>query len=258
MSRSAGDQISLNTEAVSDAAIELLVEAGVALATSLDQSTTMGQVARLTIPRLADLCVIDLLDEDGTIRGVAVAATDEQIAHGLEELRAKHRLDSDGEHPVARVIRSGEPVLLPEMTDMLLSSFAQGSEHAKFMIDHGYRSAAVAPLLARERTLGAISVLRLGEGEPYGSEDMDLVRELARRAALAIDNARLFSELRRVERRLQAVLVNLAEAITVVDEHGQTVFANQAAADLLGAGTPEELTSAEPGAIMPRFLVLDE
>ncbi len=258
MSTSEGDPISVNAQPVSDAAIELLVEAGVALATSLDLSTTMGQVARLTVPRLADLCVIDLLDDDGSIKDVAVAAADDAIARGLEELRAKHRLDPDGEHPVARVIRSGEPVLLPEMTSMLLSSFAQGSEHARFMIDNGYRSAAVAPLLARERTLGAISVLRLGEGEPYGSEDMDFVCELARRAALAIDNARLFSQLHRVEQRLEAVLVNLAEAITVMDEHGRMVFANQAAADLLGAGTPDELMRAQPGTIMPRFLVLDE
>jgi PAS domain S-box-containing protein len=254
----AGDQTSVNTEPAHDAGAELLVEAGSVLATSLDQATTMGQVAQLTVPRLADLCVIDLLDEDGTIRDVAVAAANEDIAQGLERLRAEHRLDPAGEHPVARVIRDGKPILLPEMTDMLLRSFAQGSEHARFMIEHGYHSAAVAPLLARERTLGAISVLRLGAGDPYAREDMDLVCELARRAALAIDNARLFSELRRVEQRLQAVLVNLAEAITVVDEQGRTVFANEAAADLLGADTPEELTSAEPGSIMPRFLVLDE
>jgi PAS domain S-box-containing protein len=258
MPMSEGDQISVNTDAVSDAAIELLLEAGAVLATSLDQTTTMGQVAQLTVPRLADLCVIDLLDEDGTIRDVAVAAADEEIARGLEQLRARHQLDPGGEHPVARVIRSGEPVLLPEMTSMLLSSFAQGSEHAKFMIDHGYRSAAVAPLLARERTLGAISALRLGDSEPYGSEDMDLVCELARRAALAIDNARLFSQLHRVEQRLEAVLVNLAEAITVTDEQGRMVFANQAAADLLGAATPDKLMRAQPGTIMPRFLVLDE
>ncbi len=258
MPRPTGDPTSLNAEPAHDAGVELLVEAGIVLATSLDPSTTMGQVARLTVPVLADLCVIDLLDEDGTIRDVAVAAADEEIARGLERLRAKHRLDPEGEHPVALVIRGGEPVLLPEMTDMLLSSFAQGSEHARFMIDHDYRSAAVAPLLARERTLGAISVLRLGDGEPYTAEDMNLVCELARRAALAIDNARLFSELRRVEQRLQAVLVNLAEAITVVDEQGRTVFANEAAADLLGADTPDQLTSAKPGSIMPRFLVLDE
>ena len=238
--------------------IGLLLEAGAVLATSLELTTTMGQVARLTVPQLADLCVIDLRDEDGSIRDVAVVAADQKIARELEELRAKHQLDPDGEHPVARVIRSGEPELLPVMSSTLLSSFAQGSEHAKFMIDHGYRSAVVAPLRARERTLGALSVLRLGSGEPYERADLNLVCELARRAALAIDNARLFSDLRRVERRLEAILVNLAEAITVIDEHGQMVFANQAAADLLGVSTPGDLVGVEPGTIMSRFLVLDE
>ena len=240
------------------AAMRLLVEAGAVLASSLDPATTMGQVARLTIPRLADLCVIDLRDEDGSIKDVAVAAADEEIARELETLRARYPLDPAGEHPVARVLRSGEPVLLEEMTSLLLSTFAQGSEHARFMIDHGYPSAVVAPLTARERTLGALSVLRLGDGERYGEEDLELVCELARRAALAIDNARLFSDLRGVEQRLEAILVNLAEAITVVDEHGQTVFANQAAADLLGVENPGELTAAAPGTIMERFLVLDE
>jgi PAS domain S-box-containing protein len=218
----------------------------------------MGQVARLTVPRIADLCVIDLRDENGSIRDVAVVAADETIARDLEALRASYPLDPEGEHPVARVIRSGEPVLLPEMTDALLSSFAQGSRHAEFMIEHGYRSAAVAPLRARNRTLGALSLLRLGDGIRYRAEDMDLACELARRAALAIDNARLFSDLRRAEQRLEAVLVNLAEAITVVDEQGHTIFANQAAADLLQVESPEDLMSAEPGAIMPRFLVFDE
>ncbi len=240
------------------AAMHLLVEAGAVLASSLDPATTMGQVARLTIPRLADLCVIDLLDEDGSIKDVAVASADEEIARELETLRERYPLDPAGEHPVAQVLRSGEPVLLEEMTNMLLTSFAQGSEHARFMIDHGYRSAVVAPLSARERTLGALSVLRLGDGQSYGEEDLELVCELARRAALAIDNARLFSDLRRVEQRLETILVNLAEAITVVDEHGQTVFANQAAAQLLGVDDPGELTAAPPGTIMERFLVLDE
>jgi PAS domain S-box-containing protein len=239
-------------------AIDLLVEAGAVLSSSLDLTTTMGQVAELTVPALADLCVIDLRDEDGSIKEVAVVAADAGTARELEDLRARFQLDPEGAHPVARVIRSGEPALLPSMTSALLSSFAQGSEHARFMIEHNYHSAVVAPLLARGRTLGALSVLRLGDGEPYTNEDLELVCELARRAALAIDNARLYSEVRQVEQRLEAVLVNLAEAITVVDEHGQTVFANQAAAELLGADTPSELMSAPAGTIMPRFLVLDE
>ena len=136
---------------------------------------------------------------------------DPAIAPALESLRARHPLDPGGEHPVARVIRSGEPELQARMSEELMRSFAQGSEHARFMIDHRYHSAVVAPLLAPVRTLGALSLLRLGDSEPYTSADLDLGNELARRAALAIDNAQLFSEVRRVEQRLEAVLVNLAE-----------------------------------------------
>jgi PAS domain S-box-containing protein len=241
-----------------DVAVELLVEAGAVVASSLDLTTTMQRVARLTVPRLADLCAIDLLDDDGTIREVAVASADPLIAPALEALRRRNPVDLAGEHPVARVIAGGEPLLLAEMTDMLLRSFAQGSEHARFMIQHRYRSAAVAPLLAHGRTLGALSVLRLGDAEPYDESGLELACELARRAALAIDNARLYSQVRRVEQRLEAVLVNLAEAITLTDRQGRTVFANQAAAELLGVSSPAELTSASPGQIMPRFLVTDE
>ncbi|HEX3692156.1 MAG TPA: SpoIIE family protein phosphatase, partial [Solirubrobacteraceae bacterium] len=221
-------------------------------------ATTMGQVAQLTVPRLADLCVIDLLDEDGSIRDVAVSCSEPRLATELERLRTEYPLDPDGPHPVAKVLRSGEPVLLEQLDRAQLTSFAQGSVHARFMIEHGYRSAIVAPLLARGRTLGAVSVLRLGEVRGYARHDLTLTCELARRAALAIDNARLFSDLQRAERRLQAVLVNLAEAITVVDRAGNTVFANQAAADLLKVREPADLIDASPGAIMPRFAVYDE
>jgi serine phosphatase RsbU (regulator of sigma subunit)/PAS domain-containing protein len=245
--------------------VELLVEAGAALAGSLDPQTTMREVAKLTVPRLADLCVIDLLDEQGAINDVAVVAADAEIARGLEALRERAPLDPNGEHPVARVIRSGQPELLVEMADSSLRTFAENTTHAEFMIANNYRSAVVVPLQARNRTLGAISILRLEPGKPlgqaerpYNQTDLELVGELARRAALAIDNARLFSGLRRLEQRLAAILASVAEAITVVDRAGQTIFANQAAADLLQVSSPSEITSAERGTIMPRFLVLDE
>jgi serine phosphatase RsbU (regulator of sigma subunit) len=217
-----GKPISVNAHPVGDVAMSLLIEAGAVLASSLDLTTTMGQVARLTVPRLADLCVIDLRDEDGAIRDVAVSSADDALARELEELRANYPLDPQGEHPVAHVIRSGEPVLLPEMTSALLSSFAQGSKHAEFMIDHGYHSAVVAPLLARERTLGALSVLRLGTGAPYGSEDMDLVLELARRAALAIDNARLFSELHRAQ-MAESFMAEASRVLASSMDYGETL-----------------------------------
>jgi PAS domain S-box-containing protein len=242
-----------------DPGVELLIRAGIVLATSLhDRETTMREVAALTVPGLGDMCVIDLLDEDGSIKDVAVAAADRQLERELEELRRRFPLRRGGDHPVARVIRDGQPTLRERMDDEELGSYAESSAHARFMIERGYRSAVVAPLVARDRTLGAISVLRFGEREPYRRGDLDLVRALAWRAALAIDNARLFSEVRELEQRLEAILRNLAEAITVSDEQGRTIFANQAAADLLGVESPDEVTSAGAGKIMPRFLVLDE
>ncbi|MCW2969920.1 MAG: hypothetical protein JWO23_1047 [Solirubrobacterales bacterium] len=258
MAQSREDLITHPQHPSGDVAIELLLEAGAVLATSLDVTTTIGQVARLTVPRLADLCVIDLLDDDGSIRKVAVAADDERIAHGLGELRRRHPVDPDGNHPVARVIRSGESELLAKMSSARLKGFAQSAAHADFMIDNDYRSAVVAPLLARGRTLGTLSLLRLGDCEPYGNEELELGGELARRAALAIDNASLFSDLRAVERRLEAILANLAEAITVEDEEGNTIFANRAAADLLGLASAGELTASRPGEVMSRFLICDE
>ncbi len=238
--------------------VELLVEAGAVLASSLDLTTTMQQVAGLTVPRLADLCCIDLLDSDATIAEVAVASRDPRLATELEAMRALHPLDPDGEHPVARVIRSGEPELHAEMEEELLRSFAAGSAHARFMIEHDYRSAAVAPLSARGRTLGALSVLRLGDSPALEEEDLELARELARRAAVAIDNARLFVHLRGVEQRQEALLANIAEAITLFDREGRIVFANRAAADLLGTDTPQELMESGQGSVMSRFLVSDE
>jgi serine phosphatase RsbU (regulator of sigma subunit) len=221
-SKEEGEPTSVTTHPVDEMAMSLLLEAGAVLASSLDLTTTMGQVASLTVPKLADLCVIDLGDEDGSIKDVAVASIEEDLARELEELRVSYPLDPYGPHPVAQVIRDGSPVLLAEMSSTLLSSFAQGSEHARFMIEHGYRSAVVAPLLARERTLGALSVLRLGSGRPYGAEDMALVLELARRAALAIDNARLFSELHRVQ-LAESFMAEASRVLASSMDYGETL-----------------------------------
>lgn len=242
-----------------DPAVEMLIRAGMVLATSLhDPHTTMREVADLLVPSLGDMCVIDLLGEDGTIKDVAVAATEPRLEQGLEHMRSRFPLSHEGEHPVAAVIRSGQPMLLEQMDRGALRAFAESSIHAEFMINNGYRSAVVAPLVARDRTLGAISVLRFGEGEPYRQEDLDLVQAFAWRAALAIDNSRLFSDLRVLEERMEAVLASLTEAITVEDSEGRLVFANQAAAELLGADSPEQLTGAPKGTFRSRYRWLDE
>ena len=237
---------------------DLLLHAGIALAESLDMSETLLRVARLTMGGLADLCTIDLLQDDGSIRLMAHAAADPRLERELQDLRERHRLDPDGEHPVARVIASGEPALLHNERGFGMRQFALGSAHARFMGSAGYNSAIIAPLQARERTLGSLSVLRVGDGSPYDEHEVAVVCELARRAALAIDNSRLFSEVRAVERRLEAILSTMAEAITLVDEHGAVVFANQAAAELADVSCPEELMGMSPEQVTDAFILLDE
>jgi serine phosphatase RsbU (regulator of sigma subunit)/PAS domain-containing protein len=241
-----------------DAAVSLLIEAGAVLATSLDPAITMRQVAELTVPQIADVCVIDLCDEKGQIWEVAVACSDEQIAHQLKNMRKAHPIAIDSAHPVAEVIKTGLPQLLAKLSEERLRTYAADDEHAALMIESGYRSAIIAPLCAHNRTLGALSVLRLGARAPYTQAENDLISELARRAALAIDNAQLYSDMRNLEQRMEAILVGLAEAVTVIDRDGHTIFANAAAAKLLRVASVQELTDAPPGATMDRFFVCDE
>jgi len=184
-----------------------LAEASVILDASLNTDETLQAIARLTIPELAELCVIDLLEPDGSIRGVGVAAADPDVATALRDLRDRFPLDPAGDHPVAQVLRTGEPTVLPEMSEEMLAAIAASPEHLRFMLKTKYHSAAVAPLQARGRTLGVISLLHLHPGSIYGEEDLRLVSQIARRAALALDTARIYGELNDTARTLQRGLM---------------------------------------------------
>ncbi len=245
-------------ELESGGALALLSEAAQALNSSLDFEVTLRRLAQLAATALGAMCVIDLARPDGSIRDVAVAADDANLAARLEELRQRSPIDSASAHPVAEVLRSGTPMLLQRMDDAMLATFAASEEHRRLMIQTGYRTAVVAPLSARERMLGTISLVRSDPCEPFTERDMLLVAELAGRAAISLDNARLYSELRQSQRLFEATLGVLAEAVTVHDEEGRVVYANQAAADLLMCDAPEQLMAASGQAVMDRFDVFDE
>jgi PAS domain S-box-containing protein len=223
------------------------------LETPPDAMTMLDEVAGLAVPDMADLCTIDLLDQDGALDGVIVRSTDPRAADDLREQRRLAPLDSAGEHPVAVAARTGEPLLLPEMADVDLRRYAASPQHLALMQRLRYRSAIIVPLSARARTLGVLSLLRFATDVPYDDEDFSVARDLARRAALAVDNARLFGELQRAEAQLETILQNLSEAVTVQDASGELVYANQAAADIMGAASPEELLAAPVSEITARY-----
>jgi PAS domain S-box-containing protein len=188
--------------------LAFLAHAGLMLDVSLDMDETLRRLVGLTVPELADLAVIDLLADDGGISGaVAAAGPDPQWAADLEQMRRDSPLSSDSDHPVAEVLRTGNAVLLPAMDAEALREFAENEEHLALMTRLRYSSAIVVPLASRSRLLGTLSLLRMEDESPYDQHDLLLAETLGRRAALALENARLYASTRHIARTLQQSLL---------------------------------------------------
>ena len=156
------------------------------------------------MPELAELCVIDLVRRDGWVGDSIVGAANPAAAPILEEIRRRAPLDPRGQHPVAQVLRAGRPMVWSDLTvPDVLQTVVQNDEHRRLIEEANYRSAAVAPLVARGSTLGTLSLLHTSTDLSYDVEDLQLLAELADRAALALDNARLFEERDRIAQNLQ-------------------------------------------------------
>ncbi len=188
--------------------LRFLIDATATFDGSLDPTESLRNLARAAVPELAELCVIDLLDERGAIGESVAAATVPAVAVELERLRRDVPLELDGTHPVARVLASGERRVVEDLTDeRALADVAQSDEHQRFMRAAGYRSAAVFPMVARGRTHGAISFLHVRSDARYGRAAIDVLEDLSGRAALAFDNARLYEERTRVAQTLRRSLM---------------------------------------------------
>ena len=168
-----------------------LAEAGRMLAGSLDFETTLAHIAKLATPELADFCIVDIVDANNTIRRLAAVHADPKQQSVLDELRMKFPASHDSPQPAARVIRTGVPELLTEVDPASIAAHTFNEEHAALMTRLGVRSHLAVPLELGDRTLGAISFGYVGERR-YSMEDLPLFEALASRAAVAIDNARLY------------------------------------------------------------------
>jgi predicted ATPase/signal transduction histidine kinase/tRNA A-37 threonylcarbamoyl transferase component Bud32 len=169
-----------------------LAEAGELLAESLDTDETLVRLARLCVRSLADWCVIDVLLDSQEIQRVAGAHAEPAKEPLIRKLQQRYPPRWDSPHPSARVLRSGEPLLLPEVSGNELRSFCEDDEHLQLIRELGIRTALAVPLAARGQTLGVISLSSASPGRSYGRAELELAQELARRAATAVDNARLY------------------------------------------------------------------
>jgi signal transduction histidine kinase len=171
---------------------ELLNEASKALASTLDYEKTLNAVARLAVGDLADWCAVDLSDGHGRVRQVVVSHKDETKIGWARELNKRYPPDYGGPSGVGQVIRSGRAEIYPEITEEMLVGAARDAEHGRIMRELQIKSALIVPMIARGRTLGALTLISTTPGRRYGDQDQALAQELATRAAIAIDNAQLY------------------------------------------------------------------
>ncbi len=209
-----------------------LAEASSALASTLDYEVTLDTVARLAVGNLADLCVIDLLDDaSGEIRRVAAAHADPGKAPLARELQRRFPPDRGGGHPVARALRTGRSQIAGTLSGEELGAIAPEPGHLALARALDYASYLVVPLVAHGRTLGAISLVSCGSGRRYDAEDVPFAEDLARRAAAAIENARLFRQSEQREHAARALvevgreLNRTLEPAQVADRIAQSVRA---------------------------------
>jgi PAS domain S-box-containing protein len=185
----------------------LLAEASEVYAASLDSRETVRRVSGLLVPRLADWCVVNVLNEAGEPQVVEIVASDARKHTLLRRMLEQFPHSAGAEsHPVARVLHTGEPVLLARWTSEMFAEMGITHEQEEFLHLLDPRSSMVVPLTARGRVLGAMVLTVSESGRSYGPGDLPLVVELARRAALAIDNARLYEQATRAARAREEVL----------------------------------------------------
>jgi len=248
-----------------------LSQASKELASSLDYQSTLERVVRLAVPTVGDWCAVDVWEEgeregvgewesgrggervnisseSPSIRRLAVAHVDPSKVKWAQELQERYPHDPNAQHGVPNVLRSGKSELYPDIPDSLLVTTARDAEHLAIMREIGFSSAMVVPMIARDRTLGAITFVSDESGRHYSASDLALAEDLACRAALAVDNARLYREsqsaevaLRESEERFRAMANSAPVLLWMSGTDGQYTFFNQAWLNFTGRSMEEEL-----------------
>lgn len=198
--------------------LDFLGEVSTLLAASLDFDATLQRLASLAVPWLADWCGTDIVGEGGAVQQMAVAHVDPAKAIWARTLRERYPLDPAQPSAILEVLHTGRPTFIPHVSDSMVAAVARDAAHLTLLREVGFASVIVVPLAARGRTLGALSLVAAESGRIFDSGDLALAEEVARRAGLAVDNARLYREAqlaRARAERLQAVTSALSSALTL-------------------------------------------
>ena len=247
-------QKSLRREAQDSAErAEFLANASSLLASSLDYSATLNRVAQLAVPKLADWCSVSVIEAEGKLERIAVAHADPGKVALAQEYNRKFPPNLNEPRGVGEVIRSRKSQLVPQVSDEMLQLVAKNEEHLRAIRELGLRSVLVVPLVVRETALGALTLVMSDSQRTLGRADLELAEALAVRAAVAIDNARLYHAMSRAsdEARLRQEELRLVQAAANVaswtyDPETQVFsFLSDDASRLLGLEQPVSSLSLE-------------
>ena len=215
-------------------------EATALLTSSLDLDETLARLTSLAVPGLADWCSIAVLvEETGQLEQIVVAHQDPERKRWAEEMQTRTRpvhIDDDFDL-TARVVRTGEPVFLREVPQELLDEAAERDPEAAAALEEiSIRSAITVPLRVGDRSLGALTLV--AEEREFSDADFELAQQLSARAAIAVENARLYRE---AERRADAALAlaYVGDGVILLDKDGRVRFWNAAAAAITGVRESE-------------------
>jgi PAS domain S-box-containing protein len=171
-----------------------LVEASELLSTALDYESTFPKIARFAVPQLADWCTFDLLENDGSIQRIAIAHADPLKEALAWELHQRYPPLPDDPHGAPAVLRTGKAELMPDVAEAALHGMARDADHLAGLCELGIQSYLCVPLIARGRTLGAMSWGLADASRRYDEFDLHVAEDLAHRAALSMENALLYRE----------------------------------------------------------------
>lgn len=190
-----------------------LAEASAVLASSLDYEQTLSAMARLAVPHIADWCVVDVLGEDGTLRRLAVAHVDARKVELAHDIHRRFPPDPRTLGGAYAVVRTGRSQLMNEITDAQIQSAARDDDHRRLLFELRPRSFMCVPLKTREGTVGALTFVAAESERRYDGTDLALAEALANRAAVAIDNAKLFREAQQANRLKDEFLATLSHEL---------------------------------------------
>jgi PAS domain S-box-containing protein len=208
-----GTATDINDQKQAEEASRYLAEASAALARVTDYASTLQKVANLAVPHFADWSAVDVADERGGLRRLAVAHQDAAKVALVHELMRDYPPDPEAPSGAHVVLRTGKPEFIAEITDEMLVQGARDEQHLGLIRSLGLRSYICVPLIVSGKALGVLTFATAESGRTYDHADLALATDLARRASIAVENTQLYQALREADRRKDEFLATLAHEL---------------------------------------------